>query len=91
MMGAAGLMKMNVLCVYIFDLSRSKHVECKFYDMCVTSGEDCAKADSFLEAVNQCFIKDGINWENAVSIYLDNTNTNVGSSNSIKTRIHEKR
>ena len=56
----------------------------------VTSGEDYSKADSLFEAVNQCFIKDGIDWENAVSIGLDNTNTNVGNNNSIETRIHEK-
>ena len=83
-----GLKKMNALCVYIFDVSRSMRAECKFYDMCVTSEEDCSKADSLFEAVNQCFVKDGIDWENAVG--LDNTNTNVGNNNSIKTRIHEK-
>lgn len=55
------------------------------------TGEYCSKADSLLETLlNQCFIKDGIDWENAVSIDLDNTNTNVGNYNSIKTRIHEK-
>ena len=55
------------------------------------TGEYCSKADSLLETLlNQCFIKDGIDWENAVSIGLDNTNTNVGNYNSIKTRIHEK-
>ena len=64
---------------------------CKFYDMCVTSAEDCSKADSLFEAVNQCFIKDGIDWENAVNICLGNTNTSVGNNNSIKTRIHEKK
>lgn len=54
------------------------------------TGEYCSKADSLLETINQCFIKDGIDWENAVSIGLDNTNTNVGNYNSMKTRIHEK-
>ena len=39
--------------------------------MCLTSGEDCSKADSLFEATNQCFIKDGIDWENAVSIGLE--------------------
>ena len=85
-----GLKKMNTLCVYIFDISRSICVECKFYDMCVTSGEDCSKADSLFEAVNQCFIKDGIDWGNTVSIGLDNTNANVGNNNLIKTQIREK-
>ena len=40
--------------------------------------------------MNQCFIKDWIYWEIAVSIALDNPNTNVGNNNSIKTRITEK-
>ena len=31
-----GLKKMNALCVYIFDVSRSMRVEWKFYDVCVT-------------------------------------------------------
>ena len=83
-----GLKKMNALCLYIFDVSRSKPVKCKFYDKYMTSGEDCSKADSSFEAMNQCFIKDGIDWEYAVNIGLDNTNTNVGNNNSIKTRIH---
>ena len=82
---------MNALCLYIFDVSRSKPVKHKFYDKCVTSGEDCSKADSSFEAMNQCFIKDGIDWEYAVSIGLGNTNTNVGNNNSIKTRIHKKK
>ena len=56
-------------------------IECKFYDMCVTSGEDCSKANSLFEAMNHCFIKHGIDWENAVSIGLDNTNTNVSNNN----------
>ena len=56
----------------------------------VSSGEDCSEADPLFEAMNQCFKKDEIDWENAVSIGLDNTNTNVGSDNLIKTRIHEE-
>ena len=40
--------------------------------------------------MNQCFIKNWIDWENAASIGLDNTDTNVGNNNSMKTRIHEK-
>ena len=84
------LKKMNSLCVYIFDISRSKRVECKFYDMCVTSGEDCSKANSLFEVINQCFIKDVIDWETAVSFGLDNRNTNVENNILINTRIHEK-
>ena len=33
-----GLKKMNAVAVNVFDVNRSKKVECKFYDMCVTTG-----------------------------------------------------
>ena len=41
---ASKLKKMNVLCVYIFDVSRNTRVACKFYDVCVTSGDYLLKS-----------------------------------------------
>ena len=35
-----GINKMNPECVFIFDINNSKRVQFKFYDMCVTTGED---------------------------------------------------
>ena len=86
----SGVKKMNAMCVHIFDVNRSKRVECKFYDMCVTTGEDCSKAYSLFDAINNSFISDDIGWDNAVSIGLDNTNSNMGNNNSLKSRILKK-
>ena len=32
------------MCVNIFDINNSNRVESKFYDMCVTTGEECERA-----------------------------------------------
>ena len=82
-----GLSKMNPVCVYIFDVQRSKQVEFKFYSMCSTTGEDCSKTETLFTAINDAFKKDDLNWDNVVSVGLDNTNTNMGIRNSLKTRI----
>ena len=85
-----GLQKMNAVAVQIFDVTRSKKVECKFYDMCVTSGEDSGKAENLFNAIDSTMQKDGVDWDNVVRIGLDNTNSNMGIRNSIKSRILEK-
>ena len=56
--------------------------------MCVTTGEDCSKAYSLFDAINNSFIRDDIDWDNAASIGLDNTNSNMGNNNSLKSRIY---
>ena len=47
-----GLKKMNVVAVNIFDVTRSKKVECKFYDMCVTTAEHSGKAENIFSAID---------------------------------------
>ena len=42
-MTGAVILRLQNLMLYAFT---STCVECKFYDTCVTSGEDCSKADS---------------------------------------------
>ena len=86
----SGFKKMNAACALIFDVNNSKYVEIKFYDMCATSGEDCCKAAALFDAIDVQFIKDGIDWENLVCIGLDNTNTNMGNKNSVKSRVLDK-
>ena len=78
---------MNPVCVYIFDVKRSKQVEFKFYSVSSTSGEDCSKAETLFTAINDVFKSDDLDWDNVVSVGLDNTNTNMGSRNSLRTRI----
>ena len=41
-----GLKRMNTVAVNIFDVNRRKKVECKFYDMCVITGEHNGKEDN---------------------------------------------
>ena len=55
--------------------------------MCSTTGEDYSKAETSFTAINDAFKKDGLNWDNVVSVGLDNTNINMGIRNSLKTRI----
>jgi hypothetical protein len=53
--------------------------------MCVTTGEDCGKAEVLFQAISDNFSQDSITWQNVIAVGLDNTNTNVGCNNSIKT------
>ena len=50
--------KMNPLCVYIFDIERSKQVEFKFYWMCSTTGEHCSKSKNLFNKIGSTFISD---------------------------------
>ena len=81
---------MNAVAVNIFDVSQSKKVECKFYDVCVTTGEDSGKAEHILSAIDSTMMNDGVDWNNLVSIGLYNTNSNMGIRNSIKSKILQK-
>ena len=58
--------------------------------MCATSGEPCLKASTLFEAIDGTLTKDGLDWDNIVSVGLDNTNANIGKKNSIKSIIPEK-
>ena len=90
MMDQATPSKMNPVSIYIFDVLRSIQVELqvhKFYFMCSTSGEDCSKAETLFTAINDAFKSDDLDWDNIVSVGLDNTNTNMGSRNSLRARI----
>ena len=83
--------KMNALCALIFDVNNSKSVEFKFYDMCTPSGEHCSKASTLFDAIDSSLTKEGLDWDNVVySFGLDNTNSNIGNKNSVKSRVLEK-
>ena len=58
--------------------------------MCVTTGANSGKAENLFPAIDSAVKNDDINWDNQVSIGLDNTNSNMGNRNSIKSRILEK-
>ena len=58
--------------------------------MCGTSGEHCSKAVTLFNKIDETLSKDGVDWCNLISSGLDNTNANMGSKNSMKSRILEK-
>ena len=76
--------KMNATCALIFDVNRSKTVDFRFFDMCTTTGEDCSKAQTLFDAIDQALKKQEVTWGNCISLGVANTNTNVGEHNSIK-------
>ena len=55
--------------------------------MCSTSSEDYSKAETLFTGINDAFKSDDLDWDNVVSVGLDNTNTNMGNNNSLRRRI----
>ena len=85
-----GIKKMNVLRAYIFDVNNSKRIESKFYDMYTTSGEHCSKSVTLFNKINETLAKDGVDWCNVISCGLDNTSSDMGCKNSLKSRVLER-
>ena len=50
---------MNPASIRIFDMSRSKTVATHFFDMCITSGQDAAKAESVFRSMESKLTDDG--------------------------------
>ena len=73
--------KMNPVTMRVFDINRSKTVTSHFYDMCITSGRDAAKAETVFQAVESKLEVDNIPWSQAVSLSVDNTNSMIGVHN----------
>ena len=79
----SGLEKMNPLTVRIFDVNRGR-VASQLLDMCLTHS---GTAESIYTKIDDMLKRFGIGWEKCVAFSVDNTNTNVGSRNSIETRV----
>ena len=58
--------------------------------MCVTTGEHSGKAENTFFAIDSTMTNDGVDWNNLVSIGLDNANSNMAIRNSIKSKILQK-
>ena len=58
--------------------------------MCVTTGEHSGKAENIFSAIDSTMTNDGVDWNNLVSIGLDNTNSNMGIRNSISREFCKK-
>ena len=55
-----GVRKMDPVCIRTFDIKRSKTVSSHFFDMCLTEGEDAAKASTTFAAIEERFVVDDI-------------------------------
>ena len=82
-----GPSKINPVRIYILDVKRSKQVEYKFFSMCSTSSKNCSRAETLFTAINNAVKNDNLDWDNVVPVGLDNTNTNMRTRNSLRTRI----
>ncbi len=85
----SGLKKMNPLTVRLFDVNSNK-VGSRFLDMCATEGTHAATAHSIFEKIDSVLISHDISWSSCVGFGVDNTNVNLGSKNSIMTRVKDK-
>ena len=85
-----GISKMNLAYVLIFYINNSDTVSFKFFDMCPTTGEDGCKSETFFNAIDSALGHDGISWDKCVNMEVDNTNSNTGEHNSLKSRILAK-
>ena len=81
---------MNSICIKIFEANRPKTITCHFFDMCLTSGVDCAKAAVIFSSIKKKFQIYEIPWENCISLSVDNTNSMIGKRNSVASRFLEK-
>ena len=81
-----GLKKMNPLTVQIYDVNL-KRVKTSLLDMCLSSG---STAEKLFQGINDCLASHRIPWENCVAFSVDNTNVNMGTNNSILTRVKQQ-
>ena len=82
--------KMNPMTVKIFDINGPKTVSSHFYNMCVTSGRDASKAGSIFKAAQTKMEDDNIEFSQAVSLSVDNTNSMIGAHNSFACRCKDQ-
>jgi len=81
----SGMYKMNPVTVRIYDASSGTVMQ-KFLDLCLTSGTDAGKTKDVFDKIDFTLTTRGISWSNCIALGLDNTNTNIGQRNSIKSR-----
>ena len=84
-----GLYKMFPITVCIFDVNFGR-VMTKFYNVNYMKGWDASTAQALFHSVDNILRKNDVQWNNCTLLGLDNTNTNTGDQNSIKTKALEK-
>ena len=82
----SGLSKMNPVTVRVYDNAK-RCVTQKFLDLCLTTGVDASKSGEIYSKVNEKVKENVIPWENCTAFGVDNTNSNIGAKNSVKSRL----
>ena len=62
----------------------------KDFDRNLMEGRNASTVAEMFSSVDKLFIKNGISWDLITALGLDNTNTNIGEHNSLKSRALEK-
>ena len=84
-----GLEKMFPITVRIFDVNFGR-VLTKCFDMNLLVGRSSSTAEAMFNSIDEQFEKHDISWLMVSGLRVDNTNANIGSHNSLKTRAHQK-
>ena len=82
-----GREKMNPMTVHVFDGISVKH---KFLDMCTTSGQGAGTAEVIFSKMDAVLLRHNVSWKNCVCLSVDNTSVNLGTRNSLRSRILQK-
>ena len=81
-----GLEKMNPMMVRIFDINVGRVVN-RFLNMCTTSGATAEIIYNAMGTKLSKLLNSDEPWLHCTSVDVDNTSTNIGIRNSLKTRI----
>ena len=87
---ATGVEKMNPVCIHIFDINTSKSISNHFLDICLTGGEDGAKAYKIFDAIENEVTKSDFPWSNCTNLSVDNCSTMIRVRNSTASRFLNK-
>lgn len=69
--------------INIFHVKGSKTITAHFFDMWVTSGNDCGTAKTLFTAIENKFYASALPWNNFGGLSIDNANTMIGKHNLI--------
>ena len=84
-----GIEKMYPIVVRIYDVNFNR-IMTNLFDIDTLEGLASSTAEVMFDGVNIKLSENGISWNNFTAIGLDNTNANIGESNSIKSRAKSK-